>query len=77
MGKLSVYIYSWKFPDISLTCFCKIPWFYPDFTHFYKFPDFSMQGIFFNKIPCFPWFFPVVGTLFKAIFSQEVPKEGM
>ena len=60
---ISIYIYSWKFPDISLTCFCKIPWFSPDFTHFSKFPDFSLQVFFFHKIPCFPWFFPGVGTL--------------
>ena len=33
---------------------CKIPWFFPDFLIFIKFPDFSTQGFFFHHFPCFP-----------------------
>ena len=33
----------WKFPDVSPTCFCKIPWFSPDFLpKFPVFPDCSL-----------------------------------
>ena len=47
----------WKFPDISPTCFCKMLWFSPNS------PIFPCRAFFFHKIPCFLWFFPVVGTL--------------
>ena len=52
-----------KQAENPLTCFCKIPWFFPNFTHFFQIPWFFPAGNFVKKIPCFPWFVPVVGTL--------------
>ena len=41
----------------------EIPWFFPDFLIFFKFPDFSMQGICFHNFPCIPCFPESVATL--------------
>ena len=45
------------------TAIVKIPWYFPDFLKFIKFPDFSTQGIFFHHFPCFPCFPESVATL--------------
>ena len=51
----------------------KIPWFFPDFHIFIKFPDFSTQGIFFHHFPCFPCFPESVATL-CIVFPEIIDK---
>ncbi len=43
---------------------------FPDFHQISKFPDFSLQGIYFCHFPCFPCFPESVGTLYKGIISR-------
>ena len=43
--------------------FHKIPWFFYDYSVFFKFHDFSMHGTYFSVFPGFPWFPELVGTL--------------
>ena len=50
---------------------CKIPWFFPDFLIFIKFPDFSIQGIFFHHFPCFPCFPESVATLCHGVVQLK------
>ena len=40
--------------DLTKIRFFEIPRFFPDFQQNFKFPDFSLQGIFFHHFPCFP-----------------------
>ena len=42
--------------DLTKIRFFEIPWFFPDFQQNFKFPDFSLQGIFFTIFPVFPVF---------------------
>ena len=51
--------FSWLFPDSF-----KIPWPFPDFDIFLKFPDFSLTG---KSCPIFPGFPVSVGTLYYKL----------
>ena len=46
--------------------FQNIPWFFHDYSGFFKFHDFSMHGTFLCGFPGFPWFPELVGTLVYA-----------
>ena len=58
--------------DLTKIRFFEIPWFFTDFQQNFKFPDDSLQGIFFHHFPCFPCFPECVATLHKVSWIYSI-----
>ena len=57
--------------DHTKISFFEIPWFFPDFQQNFKFPDFSLQGIFFSPFSLFSLFSRVRGHPVESAEGKE------